>query len=164
MSTSLLVTIVLAVLILAVTIGLWASSKRAKPLVGGLGLILIPVGLHLLGITDLAVNGIMSLVDWGQRTVWDDVMTTGAALAGAGVLLAIVAAFLPGGRKPQPQAPAQRPLGNGARPEVPFGRKPAVEQPPSPARKPAPAPKGAQDGLSDEDREIAELLKKRGIM
>lgn len=166
MSNSLLITIILAVLILAVMVGLWASSRRAKPIVGGIGWILIPVGLYLLGITDLAVNGVMSIVEWAQRTRWDTLMTTGAALAGGGVLLAIVAGFLPGARKAPPASqPAQRPVGGAqARPQVGARPAPGAPQPAPATRAQSKPAAGGKDGLTDEDREIAELLKKRGIM
>lgn len=157
MSLSLLVTIVLMVLVLAISVGLWARHHRARPLVGGIGLMLVPLGLYLLGITDLAVNGVISIIDWAQRTVWDDIMTWGAGLAGAGLLLAVIAQFLPKGPKPVQQG-TQRPVAGAA------GRPQVQGRPAEPAKPQArPAQPKSKDGLTDEDREIEELLRRRGI-
>lgn len=156
MSLSLLVTIVLMVLILAITVGLWARHHRARPVVGGIGWMLVPLGLYLFGITDLAVNGVLSIIDWAQRTVWGDAMTWGAALVGAGIVLAVVAQFLPKGPKPAQQAPQRPVAGAAGRPQVPG--RPAAAKPQT-----GPAPAKSKDGLTDEDREIEELLRRRGI-
>lgn len=158
MDTSLLTTIILMVLIVAISVGLWSRHHRIRPIIGGVGLALVPLGLYLLGVTDLAVGGIMSIIDWAQRTVWDDVMTWGAALGGAGLLLFVIAQFLPKG--PRSDRPAQPQAGGSkARPQV-TGAKPQPQQGAQPQGKAA--PKG-KDGLSDEDREIEELLRRRGI-
>ena len=69
LSASLLITIIAMILVLALGIGFWARSRRARPLVGAIGTALIPLGLFLLGITDLTINGIMSLVHWVQGTL-----------------------------------------------------------------------------------------------
>ena len=159
METSLLITIILMVLILAITVGLWSRHHRIRPIIGGVGLALIPLGLYLLGITELAVNGVISIIDWAGRTVWDPVMTWGVSLAGGGLLAFVVAQFLPKGPK-APQQDGAKPAAPGRKtqPQVGAGQaKPAGQQPAKPA------PKG-KDGLSDEDREIEELLRNRGIM
>ena len=170
MDYPLIVTIVVMVIVAAVTIGLWARHRRARPIVGGIGLLLIPLGLYFLGVTELAVNGVLSIVDWVQRISWNDTMTWGAGLAGGGLLLAIVAQFLPGGPKPAAAAPAQ-PAAEGRRPQPQVGSGAPSSATPqgksAAAPKGSPAPKAAKgkknDGLSDEDREIEELLRRRGI-
>lgn len=160
METSLLITIIVMVLVIAVGVGLWSRHHRIRPIIGGVGLALVPLGLYLLGITDLAVNGVMSIIDWAQRTVWDDVMTWGAALGGAGLLMFVIAQFLPKGPKAdRPAQQGQRAAGGAARPQV-AGAKPQPGA--KPQGKPGSAPK-SKDGLSDEDREIEELLRRRGI-
>ena len=161
MSTPLLVTIILMVLFLATTIGVWARHHRARPIVWGLGLTLIPLGLYLLGVMDLAVNGVASIVDWFQRTVWTDIMTWGAGLAGGGLLLFIIGQFLPKG--PKAATAQQRPQTAGRQQPRPVGTG-AARTPTAPAGKKTSAPGGQAAGLSDEDREIEELLRNRGIM
>lgn len=165
MSTSLLVTIILMILVVALGIGFWAHSRRARPLVGAVGTALIPLGLYFLGIVELAVNGVTSIVRWVQRIEWDTTMSVGAGLAGGGLLLAVIALFLP--KEPKAKAPAQPQPQAGRRPVA--GAQPAVGNPKRPttpgAGKPAaPAGKTGKDGLTDEDREIEALLKQRGIM
>lgn len=167
MSIPLLVTIILMVLILAIGVGLWSRHHRIRPIVGAVGLALIPLGLWLFGITDLAVNGIKSIIDWAQGTVWNDQLTLGAALAGGGLLAFIVSLFLPKGPKPVTERPAAKPVGGGATPQVGAGRQAGKQaaQPAkgAPAAKPAAGAKTGKDGLTDEDREIQELLRRRGI-
>lgn len=168
MSTSLLVTIILMVLVLAISIGMWARHHRARPLVGGLGLMLVPLGLYFLGVMDLTVNGVNSLISWFQRMEWSTIMTWGAGLAGGGLLLALISLFLPKGPKePKEPTAGQRPVAGAQRPQVsgrPAGQAAQPSQPAAAKAQPAkPAGKPAK-GLSDEDREIEELLKKRGIM
>lgn len=153
MQPALLVTIALMVLIAAVSAGLWAHSRGAKPIVGGVGALLVPLGLWLLGVMTLAYNGVVSIVDWVARTVWDDRMTWGASLAGAGLVLLVVAGFLKSGpgRRPQPPAAVAAP----ARPAA----GPAVGAPARPAPTPAPKP-----GVDPQDAEVEEILRRRGIL
>ena len=165
MSTSLLVTIILMILAIALGVGFWAHSRRARPLVGAVGTALIPLGLYFLGIVELAVNGVTSIVRWVQHIEWDTTMSVGAGLAGGGLLLAVIALFLP--KEPKPKAAAQPHPQTGRRPVA--GTQPAVGNAKRPttagAGKPtAPAGRPGKDGLSDEDREIEALLKQRGIM
>lgn len=164
MSMSLLVTIVLMVLALCIALGLWARSRRARPLVAGLGWMVVPLGLWILGVMDLAVNGVMSIVAWLQRTVWDDMMTTGAVIAGVGLLCIIVALSLPSApkeRKPVEARPSQRPVGAPAGRPAFDGKVDTSKQASQPR---AAAKPGQKTGLSEEDQEIEALLKKRGIM
>lgn len=164
MSTSLLVTVILMVLALCVSLGLWARSRRARPIVAGLGWMALPLGLWILGLMDLAVNGVMSIVAWLQRTVWTDLMTTGAVVAGVGLLCIIVAMFLPATpkeRKSVEPRPAQRPVGSPAGRPAFDGRVDTSKQGTKPRATAAPA---GDAGLSEEDQEIEALLKKRGIM
>ena len=152
MSISLLVTIGLTVLFAAITAGLFASNRRLRTLLIGLGITLLPFGLYFLQITDLAVNGIKSLIDWAQRTYFDSLMTLGAGLLGGGLVLAIIGALIP--RRIQ--------LGGGA-PEH-KQQRPAVQGRPGPAGAPVqqrPAA-GAKDKSADD--EVEEILRRRGIM
>jgi uncharacterized membrane protein YvlD (DUF360 family) len=160
-STSLLVTIILMVLILAIGVGMWSRHHRARPIVGAIGLMLVPLGLYLLGITELAINGVLSIVAWARRTVWDDIMSWGAGLVGAGILLAVIALFLPKGAKPGQPQKHQSPVSGGVKPQVGARQQPVAKPAARPAGKPAGAP--SKDGLTDEDREIEELLRRRGI-
>ena len=153
MALTLLVTIGLTIVILAVAAGLTARSHRARPAVMGVGLALLPVGLYLTGITQLVADGVRALIDWLMRTPWTTVTSWGLGLFLGGVLLIAVGVFLPRGRRVTPEvAPSPS--------KAPAGR-PQVAQPPA---KQAPAQPAAKKGVDPEDAEIEALLRKRGIM
>lgn len=117
---------------------------------------LIPLGLYLFGITDLAFNGIVSIIDWAQSTVWSTTMTWGASLAGAGLLLFVVSRFVkPAGRKTvaEPVRPTVvAPQSTAGKPAVTGTATPAAANP---------APKQAKTA---EDAEVEDILRKRGLL
>lgn len=163
-SIALLVTIGLTLLFVAVTAGLFAHNRGAKTLLAGIGVSLLPFGLYLFGLTDLVVNGIRSLVDWAQRTHFDTWMTVGAVMIGLGVVLLVVSGFV----KPHTR---QRPVaGQQARPAAGQQGRAAVGagsgKPATPARGgQTPAAPGKPKGQADnEEDEIEEILRRRGIM
>lgn len=167
MGTALFVTIAVMTVIIAITAGLFARNRSLKVLVAGIGLALVPLGLQLTGLLTLLINGIGSLIDWGQRTEWTNVMTWGAGLGVLGVLMVVVSGFLPRSeRTPAPKEPKQRSV--AAEP-----RKPALGGAPKPAaapqqEQPPAAPKAARRGkpapVDEELDEIEAILKKRGIV
>ena len=155
MDAPLIITIFLMALIVAVTAGLWARNRGARPLMGGIGALLIPLGLYLLGITRLSYNGVISLIDWAQRTVWSPTMTWGVSLAGAGILLFAVSRFV---------KPAERHV--AAKPERPaVAPRPAAGQPTTTVATPSPAVKPPQkQAKTSEDAEVEDILRKRGLL
>ena len=152
---TLLLTIAVTVLILAVAAGVTARTRRARPAVTGVGLAMLPVGLYLTGLTQLTANGIRSLIDWFQRTPWTTVTSWGVGLLVAGAVLLVVAGFLKGSRAKTPSEPQAKQTSAPARPQVAAPSN-------QPTAKPAAATK--QKGLDAEDAEIEALLRKRGIM
>ena len=166
MSTVMLVSIGLAVLFAAATVGFTSRSRSARTAVIGAGWTALPIGLWLTGVTDLTINGVASLIAWFQRTPFTTATAWGLGLLIGGVVFVVVGAMLPKkdpAERPQKQVkPAD--AGRGASPQVRGGQRPQVQagQPAAPAAKPA--PKQAQKGLDPEDAEIEELLRKRGIM
>lgn len=162
MEAALFITICLMTVIAAATAGLFARGRNPKTLVAGIGLVVLPLGLYLTGITRLAYNGVLSLIDWAQRTVWNDTMTWGAGLAGLGIVLLVVAGFMKTKARPrqvrarsaeQPSV-AEKP----AQPGVGQGTKPAAAAPTQPKQD------KKQPAMDPEDAEIEALLRKRGIM
>lgn len=155
MSLSFLITLGATVLLAAVTAGLFASNRRLKTLLGGIGLSLVPFGLYLLGITDLAVNGVSSLIDWAQSTYFDNVMTIGAVLLGAGILLAIIGVIVP-----------RRIVLGRAAPKATTapGAATAVTAPPNSPGKPGTAKRQPAGKDKESEDEIEEILRRRGIM
>ncbi|MHA6509888.1 hypothetical protein [Tessaracoccus sp. Y1736] len=157
MPLSLLLTIGLTIVILAIAAGVTARSRRARPAVMGVGWALLPVGLYLTGLTQVIVDGVRAFIDWLMRTPWTVVTSWGLGLFVGGVLLIVIAAFLPRTRKTTAPSAPQQPAAQGKRPQVAS---------PAPAAKPAaqaPQP-AAQKGVDPEDAEIEALLRKRGIM
>ncbi|WP_231979734.1 hypothetical protein [Tessaracoccus coleopterorum] len=100
MPVSLIVTVALAIIILAVAAGLTARHRSIRALVMGLGLAAIPVGLYLTGLTDLTINGVLSLIDWFQRTPFTTFTAWGIGLGVGGILALTIGVFLPKGRGP----------------------------------------------------------------
>lgn len=163
MDASLIITIFLMALVVAVTAGLWARSRGARPIMGGIGMLLIPLGLYFLGITRLAYNGVISLIDWAQRTVWSQTMTWGVSLVGVGVLMFVVSRFI----KPAPPHVSQKRTQPAVTP--PPGTRPPTTARPATAAVPATsasvgrtAPK--PEKTSSEDAEVEDILRKRGLL
>ena len=169
MGTSLFVTIAVMTVIVAITAGLFARGRSLRALLAGIGFSLLPLGLFLTGMSDLLVSGIESLIAWVDRTGWTNTMSWGAGIGGLGILLLVVARFLPGPK------PREERGGDTAR-KRPIGKqsttKPAVAKGPQHNAQPSrPGPqsgaatqKGAVGAGEDDLDEIEALLKKRGIV
>ena len=166
MGTALFITIAIMTVIIAVTAGLFARGRSPRVLVAGLGLALIPLALQLTGLSVLLVNGIGSLIAWGQRTGWNDTMTWGAGLGAAGILLLVVSGFIP---KRERSAPPREPRAKAVATDP---RRPAVGSPAAAERNTPPAstqPTTAQPArkaapVDENIDEIEAILKKRGIV
>ncbi|WP_121902529.1 hypothetical protein [Tessaracoccus antarcticus] len=152
-----IITIFLMTLIVAITAGLWARHRGARPLMGGIGALLIPLGLYLLGVTRLAYNGVVSLIDWAQRTAWSPVMTWGASLAGVGLLMFVVSRFIQPAARPAVEPDRKAAVASKARP----GQSSSAVVATGPAAKPAPAKAPARTA---EDDEVEDILRKRGLL
>ncbi len=158
MDVPLIITIALMVFFAAIFAGLWARRPGIRPVLGGLGLVLIPLGLWLFGITDLAYNGVISIIDWAQKTAWTTTMTWGVSLAGAGLVIFMISRFIrPAQRKSVTRAenPAVAPAPGTA----------AARRPGASAAAPAAGNPPAQQGKKTaEDSEVEDILRKRGLL
>lgn len=154
MEPPLIITIALMVFIAAISAGLWARRPGVRPIMGGLGVLLIPLGLYLFGLSELAYNGIVSIIDWAQGTVWSTTMTWGISLVGAGLVLFVVSRFVnPAERKSvtkADKAPAAA---------APTAGRPAAVTATPPAGQQAPPQK-----KTAEDDEVEDILRKRGLL
>ena len=169
MGTSLFVTIAVMTVIVAITAGLFARGRSPRALLAGLGFALLPLGLLLTGMSDLLVSGIESLIAWVDRTGWTNTMSWGAGIGGLGILLLVVARFLPG---PKPRegrgdgTARKRPVSKQSTTKPAVGKGPqhtAQSSRPGPQSGTAPQKGTAEAGEDDLD-EIEALLKKRGIV
>lgn len=165
-SIALLVTLGLTLLFVAVTAGLFAHNRGVKTLLAGIGISLLPFGLYLFGLTDLVVNGIRSLVDWAQRTYFDTWMTVGAVMTGLGVLLLIISAFVKPATRQRPVAGQQTRTAAGHQGRAAVGTSPGKQAAPAPrpGGQAAAAPGSTKGKSGDEEDEIEEILRRRGIM
>lgn len=152
MPLTLLWTIVIAAVAVAITAGLTARSRRARPAVAGGGLAALLVGLYLTGITQLTVNGVQSLVAWVQRTSFDTTMIWGLGLFASGVIALLAGALWPKTASRENTQPSPSGL-----PQRPPQRQVS-----------SPSPRSSQSlnsaSRDPEDDEIEALLRKRGIM
>lgn len=174
---ALIITVGLSLVIIAIAAGLTARNHSFRSLVMGIGLGAIPVGLFLTGVTDLTINGVLSLIAWFQRTPFTNLTGWGIGLVVGGIVLFVIGTFLPKGQRPEvgrspekakvagkdskPQKPNPAIQGSG-RPGQPT-TGPSSAQPQQAKPQPGPAAK-KQNGLDPEDAEIEALLRKRGIM
>lgn len=160
MDVPLIITIALMVFFAAIFAGLWARRPGIRPVLGGLGLVLIPLGFWLFGLTNLMYNGVLSIIDWAQRTTWTTTMTWGASLAGAGLLVFLISRFIrPAERKAvtKSEAPAVAP----APASVPVRRAGSKVAPTPSAGQPTPA---QPEKKTAEDSEVEDILRKRGLL
>lgn len=107
MSLSFLITLGLAVVILAVAAGMAARTRAARPAVIGAGLAALVVGYWLTGWTQLTINGIASLIDWFHRTALTTPVAWGTGLLVGGVIVAVVGTLLPKGSGQPPKTPGR---------------------------------------------------------
>ncbi len=162
MDVPLIITIALMVFFTAIFAGLWARRPGVRPVMGGLGLVLIPLGLWLFGLTDLAYNGVVSIIDWAQRTVWTTTMTWGASLAGAGLLIFLISRFIkPAQRKAVTKSNDRAVTPTQSQAPVTATRPGASVASAPPAGQSAPA---ASQKKTAEDAEVEDILRKRGLL
>lgn len=142
----------IVITVLAIALGVWAFVRRRdwSSLVRGIGFGAVFVGLYFLGITELAVQGVLGVVSWVQTTVWTQAMTNAAIATGAGAVIVIVANYLPHGKPAAAQDPAAVPAPRGgsqlpAAPTAPSGRR------------------DKQAKTDPEDDEIEALLRARNL-
>lgn len=162
MEASLFITICLMTVIAAATAGLFARGRNPRTLVAGIGLVVLPLGMYLTGLTRLAYNGVLSLIDWAQRTVWNEAMSWGAGLLGLGIVLLVIAGFMR--TKARPKQVRTRAQGRSTAVDQPAQPSLTRENRPEAATAQQPAKGKQAPAVDPEDAEIEALLRKRGIM
>lgn len=149
----LIVTIVCVALPVLLGVLGFVNRRSWKALVQGIGLALLPLACYFIGITELAVHGVGSIIDWVQRTVWTPRIQNATIMAGIGVVLLILGHFLTNGT-PRQAAKTDKPQPGPK--ETKRAAAPA-------APKPAVGSKAPKSGLDPEDEEIEALLRSHGI-
>jgi len=175
--TAIILTIVLVVVALAYMLFGWLRKRSWRVMLRGVGFVLIPLGLLSMGLMTMLVNGIQAIVDWANITVMSFLIMLGLIVAGIGLVAYLIGSFVPQvvgdeankrreairARKlaalqsvnQAPSAMSASPRGVAPAP-VPGGA-PAPVPAVAPASSPAVAP------LTDDDKEVDDILRRHGI-
>ena len=153
-------------MVLAVTFGRFARSRSMRVLLHGIGLALIIVALWIVGFLDLVLAWLRATVDWVRTTPLDRTRTIGALVGALGALLVIIgSAISPVSRAEARQRRERRAEGSGpapaaGRPTTGAGREPAE---PKAVDRGTAASERDTAHADDDDAEIEEILRRRGI-
>lgn len=158
-----IISIALTALGLVIVVLRWKYAKW-RTLVTLLGLSLLPLGLYLLGLVPLLVDGWTTMSNWYWTTMapWNDpVRIAGTVVGGLGILLLVISRFIPSRPRAIPEASIDVPVEAQRRPvqSTPIPTA-AIKTEGSESTARIPTTQASDD---DEDAEITEILKRRGI-
>ena len=169
-SIVILVTIITTVLPVLWAIFGWLARRSWRPVLRGLGLALVPIGLLVTGLMRLLVRALALVVNWFAHTQMTTTIWTGVIVAAIGLLTWIGAGFMtPLTREEARQRRAEhrerRAAGAAGKPTAPTSRTSQVPQAGADkTRRTAPTPAASRrSGMSPEDEELEKILKDRGI-
>ena len=169
-SIVILVTIITTVLPVLWAIFGWLARRSWRPVLRGLGLALVPIGLLVTGLMRLLVRALALVVNWFAHTQMTTTIWTGVIVAAIGLLTWIGAGFMtPLTREEARQRRAEhrerRAAGTAGKPTAPTSRASQVPQAGADkTRRTAPSPAASRgSGMSPEDEELEKILKDRGI-
>ena len=170
-SIVILVTIITTVLPVLWAIFGWLARRSWRPVLRGLGLALVPIGLLVTGLMRLLVRALTLVVSWFAHTQMTTTIWTGVIVAAIGLLTWIGAGFMtPLTREEARQRRAEhrerRAAGAAGKPTAPTSRASRTSQASQARTDKAPrtAPTASRrSGMSPEDEELEKILKDRGI-
>lgn len=169
-SIVILVTIITTVLPALWAVFGWLTRRSWRPVLRGLGLALVPIGLLVTGLMRLLVRALSLVVSWFAHTQMTTTIWTGVIVAAIGLLTWIGAGFMtPLTREEARQRRAEhrerRAAGAAGKPTAPTSRTSQVPQAGADkTRRTAPSPAASRgSGMSPEDEELEKILKDRGI-
>lgn len=169
-SIVILVTIITTVLPALWAVFGWLARRSWRPVLRGLGLALVPIGLLVTGLMRLLVRALTLVVSWFAHTQMTTTIWTGVIVAAIGLLTWIGAGFMtPLTREEARQRRAEhrerRAAGAAGKPTAPTSQSSQVPQAGADkTRRTAPSPAASRgSGLSPEDEELEKILKDRGI-
>ncbi len=159
----------LILVVLGVTAIRWSRSRSVRATLHGIGIALIVGALWIVGFLDLVLTWVRATVHWVRQTPFDTVRVIGACVGGLGLLMVIIGSTI----SPVSRAEArQRRLDRREKlraahaPSAPAAAGTAPESGTravaAPASSPA-APAKEKGSGSDDDDEIEEILRRRGI-
>ncbi|ERS37587.1 hypothetical protein HMPREF1275_00012 [Propionibacterium sp. KPL1844] len=167
-SIVILVTIITTVLPALWAVFGWLARRSWRPVLRGLGLALVPIGLLVTGLMRLLVRALTLVVSWFARTQMTTTIWTGVIVAAIGLLTWIGAGFMtPLTREEARQRRAEhrerRAAGAAGKPTAPTSRASRTSQART-DKAPRTAPTASRrSGMSPEDEELEKILKDRGI-
>ena len=170
-SIVILVTIITTVLPVLWAVFGWLARRSWRPVLRGLGLALVPIGLLVTGLMRLLVRALTLVVNWVAHTQMTTTIWTGVIVAAIGLLTWIGAGFMtPLTREEARQRRAEhrerRAAGAAGKPAAPTSRTSQASQASQARTDKAPrtAPTASRrSGMSPEDEELEKILKDRGI-
>lgn len=177
-TTAIVLAIVLAAIGLIYLLLGWLRKRSGRVLMRGLGFVLMPIGLLVMGLMSHIVDGLNAVVDWAKATYMDAWVFAGLVLAGLGLVLYLVGSFVPhvtGDEAGKRRAAirdrklaalqASHPVQNPAPASPPAAVKPSAgpTPPPAPAPQPPSTVKPPSAPMTDDDKEIDDILKRHGI-
>ena len=169
-SIVILVTIITTVLPVLWAIFGWLARRSWRPVLRGLGLALVPIGLLVTGLMRLLVRALTLVVSWFAHTQMTTTIWTGVIVAAIGLLTWIGAGFMtPLTREEARQRRAEhrerRAAGAAGKPTAPTSRASRTSQAgATKTRRTASSPAASRgSGMSPEDEELEKILKDRGI-
>ena len=170
-SIVILVTIITTVLPVLWAVFGWLARRSWRPVLRGLGLALVPIGLLVTGLMRLLVRALTLVVNWFAHTQMTTTIWTGVIVAAIGLLTWIGAGFMtPLTRQEARQRRAEhrerRAAGAAGKPAAPTSRTSQASQASQARTDKAPrtAPTASRrSGMSPEDEELEKILKDRGI-
>ena len=167
-SIVILVTIITTVLPALWAVFGWLARRSWRPVLRGLGLALVPIGLLVTGLMRLLVRALALVVNWFAHTQMTTTIWTGVIVAAIGLLTWIGAGFMtPLTREEARQRRAEhrerRAAGAAGKPTAPTSRASRTSQART-DKAPRTAPTASRrSGMSPEDEELEKILKDRGI-
>ena len=167
-SIVILVTIITIVLPVLWAVFGWLARRSWRPVLRGLGLALVPIGLLVTGLMRLLVRALTLVVNWFAHTQMTTTIWTGVIVAAIGLLTWIGAGFMtPLTREEARQRRAEhrerRAAGAAGKPAAPTSQASQASQART-DKAPRTAPTASRrSGMSPEDEELEKILKDRGI-
>jgi len=176
-TTAIVLAVVLAVLGLAYLLFGWLRKRSWRVMWRGIGFILVPVGLLIMGLMDKVVDGINAVINWANATFMTTPVFVGLVMAAVGLVLYVIGSFVPhvSGEEASKRREEIRERKLAAlQPSRPSGAaasssadkaKPADGPTPPPSPKPLSTVKPVVASTPDtpDDKEIDDILKRHGI-
>lgn len=167
-SIVILVTIITTVLPVLWAVFGWLARRSWRPVLRGLGLALVPIGLLVTGLMRLLVRALTLVVSWFAHTQMTTTIWTGVIVAAIGLLTWIGAGFMTPltreeARQRRTEHRERRAAGAAGKPAAPTSRASRASQART-DKAPRTAPTASRrSGMSPEDEELEKILKDRGI-